>query len=88
MLLVSHDLARQRRSAIESQMSDRGEKYAATHLAAEFELANDPALIARIIDPCELSRRGHIDSPKLVMYGACQFGRNLGGNRQGCPQLG
>jgi hypothetical protein len=66
MLLVGHDLTRQRRSAIESQMRDRGEKYAATHLAAEFELANDPALVARIIDPCELATRGHIDLPKLV----------------------
>jgi hypothetical protein len=51
VLLVGRDLASQGQPAVEGQVRDGGEEHLPAVLTGKIQLADDPTLVARIVNP-------------------------------------
>jgi hypothetical protein len=87
MFLIRDDFTRQSRPAVESQMRERDKKVLPACLAAEFELAHDPTLVARIMKARDLAPCRHIASSRLLTQYLHQFRCHRRGDWQRRPQL-
>jgi hypothetical protein len=88
VLLVSRNLPRQGQPAIKSQMRNGHEERLTDVLSPKIEFADDPTLVARIVDPGDLAPRRQIKVRRLLLHLGQQGGRRRCRERQGRFELG